>query len=78
MTSVASSRSEASTERGLRAGIAYERTGSGQPLLLIHGLGATRRIWDPQIERLAQERDVIAVDMPGFGDSPMLEGPATP
>ena len=79
MTSVASSRSEASTERGLAAGIAYERTGSGPPLLLIHGLGATRRIWDPQIERIAPERELIAVDMPGFGDSPVLAGgPPTP
>ena len=78
MTSVASSRSEATTERGLRAGIAYERTGTGPPLLLVHGLGATRRIWEPQIDRLAFERDVIAVDMPGFGDSPVLEEPPTP
>ena len=55
------------------AGIAYERTGAGPPLLLIHGLGATRGIWRPQIERLARERDVIAVDMPGFGESPVLD-----
>ena len=46
------------------AGIAYERAGSGPPLLLIHGLGGTRGIWRPQMERLTQERDVIAVDMP--------------
>lgn len=67
---MASSRSSATTERGFAGGIAYERTGAGPPLLLIHGLGATRRIWDPQIERLAAEREVIAVDMPGFGESP--------
>ncbi len=60
------------------AGIAYERSGEGPPLVLIHGLGATRAIWRPQIEILSRERDVIAVDMPGFGDSPMLPGPATP
>ncbi len=78
MTSVVSSRSSAGTERGRAAGIAYERTGAGPPLLLIHGLGASRRIWDPQIERLATDRDVIAVDMPGFGDSPALAEPPTP
>lgn len=78
MTSVASSRSKAATERGLAAGVSFERTGTGPSLLLIHGLGATKRIWRPQVERLATERDVIAVDMPGFGDSPMLAGPATP
>jgi pimeloyl-ACP methyl ester carboxylesterase len=52
--------------------ISYERAGSGPTLVLIHGLGATKRVWKPQIERLAQERDVIALDMPGFGDSPLL------
>lgn len=66
-------------EQPLRAaGIAYERSGTGPPLVLIHGLGATRAIWRPQLEILTRERDVIAVDMPGFGDSPVLSGPATP
>ena len=60
------------------AGIAYERTGEGPPLLLIHGLGATRHIWRPQIESVAGERDVIALDMPGFGDSEPLREPPTP
>ncbi len=59
-------------------GLAYERHGEGPPLVLIHGLGATRAIWRPQLGALAEQRDVIAVDMPGFGDSPMLDGPATP
>lgn len=59
--------------------IAYERAGSGPPLLLIHGLGGTRGIWTPQFEDLAAERDVIAIDMPGFGESaPLPSGrPAT-
>ena len=60
------------------AGLAYERIGEGPPLVLIHGLGATRAIWRPQLELLAAERDVIAVDLPGFGASPMLTEPATP
>ncbi len=72
------SRSTVSEEPARAAGIAYERFGAGPPLLLIHGLGATRAIWRPQLERLAQERDVIAVDMPGFGESPMLEETPTP
>lgn len=52
--------------------ISYDRHGSGEPLVLIHGLGATRRVWEPQIEGLAAERDVIALDMPGFGATPKL------
>ena len=52
--------------------ISYDRHGSGEPLVLIHGLGATRLVWKPQLEELARERDVIAVDLPGFGRSPSL------
>jgi pimeloyl-ACP methyl ester carboxylesterase len=58
--------------------IAYDRIGSGEPLVLIHGLGSNRRIWLPVVGRLAVERDVIAVDMPGFGESPPLPEPAEP
>ncbi|WP_328990510.1 alpha/beta hydrolase [Kribbella sp. NBC_01245] len=50
--------------------IAYERTGSGEPLVLMHGIGHHRQAWDPVIDRLAVERDVIAIDFPGFGESP--------
>ena len=52
--------------------IAHSRLGTGPPLVLIGGLGASRRIWKPVVDRVAAERDVIAVDLPGFGDSPEL------
>ncbi|MFD9501843.1 alpha/beta fold hydrolase [Streptomyces sp. NPDC060035] len=52
--------------------VAYERTGSGEPLLLLHGIGHHRQAWDPVLRILAAERDVIAVDLPGFGASPSL------
>ncbi len=50
----------------------YVRRGSGDPLVLIHPLGAELVVWEPVMERLARERDVIAVDLPGFGHSPGL------
>jgi pimeloyl-ACP methyl ester carboxylesterase len=56
----------------------YVRRGSGEPLLLLHPLGGSMVVWEPVLERLAAERDVIAVDMPGFGDSPPLRGGAEP
>ena len=40
--------------------------------MLLHPLGADRHVWDPIVERLAGERELIAVDMPGFGASPPL------
>ncbi|MFD5702184.1 alpha/beta fold hydrolase [Streptomyces lasiicapitis] len=52
--------------------VSYERTGTGAPLLLLHGIGHHRQAWDPVIGVLAAERDVIAVDLPGFGASPAL------
>lgn len=49
-----------------------ERLGSGEPLLLIHGLGGDWRVWEPVLDRLTAEREVLAVDLPGFGSSPVL------
>ncbi|MFF8595934.1 alpha/beta fold hydrolase [Streptomyces sp. NPDC015220] len=52
--------------------LSYARVGTGEPLLLLHGIGHHRQAWDPVIHLLAAERDVIAVDLPGFGASPAL------
>jgi pimeloyl-ACP methyl ester carboxylesterase len=53
--------------------IALDRTGDGPPLVLLHPLGADRRVWDPIVDRLSEVREVIALDLPGFGESPPLE-----
>lgn len=50
--------------------LVYTRTGSGEPLVLIHGIGHRRQAWDPVLDLLAQSFDVIAVDLAGFGESP--------
>ena len=50
------------------------RRGAGRPLLLIHGLGGTWRSWRPVLDDLAAEREVIAIDLPGFGKTPPLHG----
>ena len=52
---------------GLR--IAYERAGSGPPLVLLHGALSDSRSWRPQLEELADEFTVIAWDAPGAGMS---------
>jgi len=49
--------------------VAYRRRGSGEPVVFLHGAGATR-MWLPFYERLAQAVDLIAPEHPGFGDTP--------
>jgi pimeloyl-ACP methyl ester carboxylesterase len=53
-------------------GLAFQRTGSGLPLVLLHGIGSSHQVWSPVIDVLAEQFDVIAVDLPGFGESPPL------
>jgi pimeloyl-ACP methyl ester carboxylesterase len=48
------------------------RLGSGPPLLLLHSLGGTLVQWNPVLDLLAADHEVIAVDMPGFGSSAPL------
>ncbi|MFE3643901.1 alpha/beta fold hydrolase [Streptomyces sp. NPDC059169] len=52
--------------------VEYVRRGSGEPLLLLHGIGHHWQAWEPVLPLLAPEREVIAVDLPGFGRSPAL------
>ncbi|WP_394202142.1 alpha/beta fold hydrolase [Shewanella waksmanii] len=49
--------------------IAYLRGGSGEPLILLHGFGADKDNWNKVSYYLTDYYDVIAVDIPGFGDS---------
>lgn len=50
----------------------YHRQGSGTPLLLLHGIGHHWQAWQPVLPALAEQHDVIALDLPGFGRSPAL------
>jgi pimeloyl-ACP methyl ester carboxylesterase len=55
------------------------RGGEGEPLVLIHGIGSSWRVWKPVIKRLEQRHEVLAVSLPGYGDSPPLdEEPTVP
>jgi pimeloyl-ACP methyl ester carboxylesterase len=56
----------------------HVRRGTGEPLILIHPLGGELVVWEPVLDRLASERDVIAVDLPGFGASAPLSNGAPP
>jgi pimeloyl-ACP methyl ester carboxylesterase len=52
--------------------LAYDRTGSGPPLVLLHGLGHRRQAWGAVVGLLAPYRELIVVDLPGHGESPPL------
>jgi pimeloyl-ACP methyl ester carboxylesterase len=43
-----------------------------EPLILLHGIGSFRHVWDPVVPHLERERQVHALDLPGFGDAPPL------
>ena len=49
--------------------LAYERIGSGPPLVLLHGVGHRRQAWYPVVDLLSSQREVILVDLPGHGES---------
>ncbi|MFD8163300.1 alpha/beta fold hydrolase [Streptomyces malaysiensis] len=54
------------------ARVVHERRGAGRPLVLLHGIGHHWQAWEPVLDILAADRDVIAVDLPGFGASDAL------
>ena len=51
--------------------------GSGPALVLLHGLGGNWRNWSANIPALAQSHRVVALDLPGFGDSEPYAGAVT-
>src|SRR5258708_34641420 len=55
--------------------IFFRRLGRGKSVILIHGFCETHEIWDGYAEDLAGEFEVLAVDLPGFGESPIPSVP---
>lgn len=53
-------------------GAAYVACGEGHPLLLVHGVGMRLEAWGPQMPALGRTHRVIALDMPGHGESDRL------
>jgi pimeloyl-ACP methyl ester carboxylesterase len=53
-----------------RVTIAFDGAGAGPPLVLLHGTGSRRGVWDPVIAAVSRQRRTLALDLPGFGASP--------
>ncbi|PJN40329.1 alpha/beta hydrolase [Streptomyces sp. CB02959] len=59
------------------ADVAYDRTGTGPGLVLVHGTGATREQWLPLTEAVADRFTVVAPDYSGSGGTTDHGGPLT-
>ena len=49
--------------------LAMESQGSGDPVVLVHGLGSAATAWKPLAKLLVNDFQVITVDLPGHGNS---------
>ena len=49
--------------------LSVEKQGSGEPVVLLHGLGSTANVWEPQVRALAHRFTLIRYDLEGAGRS---------
>ncbi|MFD6161240.1 alpha/beta fold hydrolase [Nocardia sp. NPDC060256] len=49
--------------------VAFDRAGSGAPVVFLHNAGTQRHIWDDQVATLRRDHQVFALDLPGYGQS---------
>jgi pimeloyl-ACP methyl ester carboxylesterase len=54
--------------------IYFHRAGHGEPLLLLHGFCETHEVWNRFVNQLKNQFNVVAVDLPGFGQSSLPAG----
>jgi len=54
--------------------LAYQRSGSGMPLVLLHGYPLDHTIWEPVLPFLQGAADLVLPDLRGFGKSPSPQG----
>ena len=52
--------------------IFYRSIGSGDPVMLVHGFGEDGNVWDKQVEHLKSKYLLIVPDLPGSGQSEMI------
>jgi len=52
-------------------GVSYAEIGEGEPIIFIHGIAGCWRNWLENLPWLGRTHRAIAIDLPGFGDSPM-------
>ena len=50
--------------------LSIEKQGQGEPVVLLHGLGSTGNVWEPQVRALADRFTLLRYDLEGAGRSP--------
>ncbi|MEX3016182.1 alpha/beta fold hydrolase [Gymnodinialimonas hymeniacidonis] len=55
------------------SGLACIRAGDGPQVVLLHGVGLRSEAWNAQIDALSATHSVIAIDMPGHGETPFTD-----
>ncbi len=55
------------------ADLAYNDCGSGSPVVFLHGITASKTMWNPIVSLMEGAHRCISIDLPGHGDSP--DGP---
>lgn len=57
----------------IAGGLEYHEQGTGEiPILCLHGIGGNTASFAPQLDTLSKSRRVIALNLPGYGSSPLL------
>jgi 3-oxoadipate enol-lactonase len=55
-------------------GVAESGGGTATPIIFLHGVGSTKRVWQPQLDFFGRERRALAFDYPGYGESAARPG----
>jgi pimeloyl-ACP methyl ester carboxylesterase len=53
--------------------IVYHLHGTGRTVMLVHGFGETGAVWDNQVSFLKDQYQIIVPDLPGSGDSELID-----
>lgn len=59
----------------MKQSLRFRRSGSGEVFVMVHGYFGGSAQWAHEMDYLSQQFDVIAVDLPGFGDSHAMPAP---
>ncbi|WHS30564.1 alpha/beta fold hydrolase [Brucella sp. NM4] len=54
---------------GIRLHYVRGGEGKGDPIIFVHGFGSTWKMWQPALEKFSANHQVIAIDLPGLGQS---------